>query len=62
MPINKSLFIQNKLTDRIIHSQKLRKPFKDMYYNQILNGIILYNENGISKISLKHEFVYLFED
>ncbi len=56
------LVIQNKLTDRIIHNQKLRKPFKDMYYNQILNGIILYNENCISKISLVHEFAYLFED
>ena len=56
------LVIQNKLTDRIIHSQKLLKPFKDMYYNQLLNGIKLYNENGISKISLKHEFEYLFED
>ena len=62
MPINKSLVIQNKLTDRIIHSKYLSKPFKGMYYNQILNGIILYNEKGISKISLKHEFAYLFED
>jgi hypothetical protein len=56
------LIIQNKLTDRIIHSKYLSKPFKGMYYNQILNGIILYNEKGISKISLEHEFTYLFED
>jgi hypothetical protein len=43
MSINKSyiflyddyLVIQNKLTDRIIHSQKLLKPFKDMYMKTV---------------------------
>ena len=56
------LVIQNKLTKRIIHDEYLRLPFLDMYYNQILNGIILYNENGIYRIPLELEFRYLFED
>ena len=56
------LIIQNKLTKRIIHDVYLREPYLDMYYNQILNGIILYNEKGIYRIPLEHEFRYLFED
>jgi len=56
------LVIQNKLTNRIIHDEYLPYPYLDMYYNQISNGIILYNENGIYKISLENEFKYLFED
>jgi len=57
-----SLVIQNKLTNRIIHDIYLAKPYNDMYYNQLLNGIILYNDTDISKISLEHEFKYLYED
>ena len=56
------LVIQNKLTKRIIHDEYLPYPFLDMYYSQILNGIILYNEKGIFKIPLELEFRYLFED
>ena len=56
------LVIQNKLSKRIIHYEFLPYPFFDMYYNQILNGIILYNENGIYKIPLELEFRYLYED
>ena len=56
------LVIQNKLTKRIIHDEYLKEPYLDMYYNQILNGIILYNEKGIYKIPLELEFRYLFED
>lgn len=56
------LVIQNKLTNRIIHDEYLPYPYLDMYYNQISNGIIIYNENGIYKISLENEFKYLFED
>ena len=56
------LVIQNKLTNRIIHDVYLPRPYLDMYYNQILNGIILYNENGIYRIPLELEFRYLFED
>ena len=56
------LVIQNKLTKRIVHDEFLLYPFLDMYYNQILNGIILYNETGIYKIPLELEFRYLYED
>ena len=56
------LVIQNKLTKRIIHDEYLPYSFSDMYYSQILNGIILYNEKGIYKIPLELEFRYLFED
>ena len=56
------LVIQNKLTKRIVHDEYLPYPFLDMYYNQILNGIILYNETGIYKIPLELEFRYLYED
>ena len=56
------LVIQNKLTKRIVHDEYLPHPFIDMYYNQILNGIILYNETGIYKIPLEMEFRYLHED
>ena len=56
------LVIQNKLTKRIIHYQYLPNPFLDMYYNQILNGIILYNEKGVYKIPLELEFKYLYEN
>ena len=59
---NDCLVIQNKLTKRIIHDEYLPYPFLDMYYSQILNGIILYNEKGIYKIPLELEFRYLFED
>ena len=56
------LVIQNKLTKRIIHDEYLAYPFFDMFYNQIINGIILYNENCIYKIPLELEFRYLYED
>ena len=56
------LVIQNKLTNRIIHDEYLPYPFLDMFYNPILNGIILYNETSIYKIPLELEFRYLYED
>ena len=56
------LVIQNKLTKRIIYYQYLAEPFLDMYYNQILNGIIIYKENGVYKIPLELEFRYLYEN
>lgn len=56
------LVIQNKLTKRIIHDEYLSQNYLDMYYSQILNGIILYKDNGIYRIPLELEFRYLFED
>ena len=56
------LVILNKLTNRIIKIQKLSFPYLDMYYNQISNGIIIYNENGIYKIPIEDEFKYIYED
>ena len=56
------LVIQNKLTNRIIYDKYLVDPYLDMYYNHILNGIIIYNEKGIYKIPLDNEFKYLYED
>ena len=56
------LIIQNEITNRIMKIQKLSYPYLDMYYNPISFSIILYNENGIYKISLEDQFKYLYED
>ena len=56
------LVILNKLTNRIIHVKYLEEQFLDMYYDQVLNGIILYTANDIYKIPLEQEHRYLWLD
>ena len=56
------LVIINKLTNRIIHIKYLNEQFFDMFYDEILNGIFLYNRNHIYKIGLEHEYKYLWVD
>ena len=56
------LVILNKLTNRIIHVKYLEEQFLDMYYDQVLNGIILYTANDIYKIPLDQEHIYLWID
>ena len=56
------LVILNKLTSRIIHIKYLTEQFLDMFYDEILNGIFIYNNNHVYKISLEHEFKYLWID
>ena len=52
----------NKLTNRIIHIKYLTEKFIDMFYDEILNGIFIYNGNHIYKIGLEHEYKYLWID
>ena len=56
------LVILNKLTNRIIHIKYLTEQFFDMFYDEILNGIFIYNNNHVYKIGLEHEFRYLWID
>lgn len=56
------LVIVNKLTNRIIHIKYLTEKFIDMFYDEILNGIFIYNGNHIYKIGLEHEYKYLWID
>ena len=56
------LIILNKLTNRIIHLKYLTEVFIDMFYDEIQNGIFLYNGNHVYKIGLEHEFKYLWID
>ena len=56
------LVILNKLTNRIIHVKFLEEQFLDMYYDQVLNGIILYTQKDIYKIPLEQEHRYLWID
>jgi len=56
------LVIVNKLTNRIILIKYLSEFFNDMYYDEILNGIFLYNGIHVYKIGLEHEFKYLYLD
>ena len=56
------LTILNKLTNRIIHVKYLEENFLDMYYDQVLNGIILYTATDVYKIPLEQEYRYLWLD
>ena len=56
------LVIFNKLTNRIIHVKYLEELFLDMYYDQVLNCIFLYNSIDVFKISLENEHRYLWMD
>lgn len=56
------LVILNKLTNRIIHSKYLEQQFIDIYYDEILNSIILYTKTDVYKIPLDEEFNYLWID
>ena len=56
------LIIINKLTNRIIHIKYLNEQYIDMFYDEIQNGIFIYNGNHIYKIGLEHEFKYLWID
>ena len=56
------LIIINKLTNRIIHTKYLTEQYIDMFYDEIQNGIFIYNGNNIYKIGLEHEFKYLYID
>ena len=56
------LVVLNKLTNRIIHVKYLEEPFLDMYYDEVLNGIILYSQTDVYKIPLEQEHRYLWID
>ena len=56
------LVILNKLTNRIIHVKFLEEQFIDMYYDEVLNCIILYTSIDIYKIPLDQEHRYLWID
>ena len=56
------LVILNKLTNRIIHVKYFEEQFLDMYYDQVLNAIFLYNSTDIFKIPLENEHRYLWMD
>lgn len=56
------LVILNKLTNRIIHLKYLEEQYLDMYYDEVLNGIILYTQNDVYKIPLEQEHRYLWLD
>ena len=56
------LVIVNKLTNRIIHIKALNEQFFDMFYDEIQNGIFLYNNIHVYKIGLEDEFKYLWVD
>ena len=55
------LLIQNKLTYRICNTIYLKEKFIDIFYNQAMNGIILYSSSNIYKISLDLESRYLWQ-
>jgi len=55
------LLIQNKLTYRIFNIIYLKEKYIDIFYNQVMNGIILYSSSNIYKISLDLESRYLWE-
>ena len=55
------LLIQNKLTYRICNIIYLKEKYIDIFYNQVMNGIILYSSSNIYKISLDLESRYLWE-
>ena len=55
------LIIKNKLTNRIANTIFLKEKILDIYYNIVMNEIILYSENNIYKISLDLENRYLWE-
>ena len=54
------LVVLSKLTNGIKHDEYLPYDFIDMFYDD--DSIIIYNENGIYKISLENENKYLYED
>ena len=56
------LTILNKLTNRIIDVKYVEENFLDMYYDEVLNSIILYTSTDVYKIPLIHEHRYLWLD
>ena len=56
------LVIVNKLTNRIIHIKYLNEQFIDMFYDEIQNGIFIYNDHHVFKIGLDDEYKYLWID
>ena len=55
------LIIKNKLTNRVANTILLKEKMLDIYYNIVMNEIILYSEKNIYKISLDLENRYLWE-
>ena len=55
------LIIKNKMTNRIASTMKLLEKYIDMYYNLVMNEIILYSPNNIYKIPLDIETKYIWE-
>ena len=56
------LVILNKLTNRIVHVKYLDEQYLDMYYDEVLNGIILYSATSVYQMSLEQEIRYLWTD
>ena len=55
------LIIKNKLTNRIASKINLSEKYLDIFFNFVMNEIILYSSNNIYKISLDLESKYLWE-
>ena len=55
------LFIKNKLTNRIANITYIKEKFLDIYYNLVMNEVILYNSTNIYSIPLDLEHKYLWE-
>ena len=55
------LLIKNKLTNRVANTIFLKEKILDIYYNIVMNEIILYSENNIYKITLDLENRFLWE-
>ena len=58
---NDNLIIKNKLTNRIADILELPEPILDIYYNSVMNEIILYSSKNVYKILLDLESQYLWE-
>ena len=58
---DKNIIIKNKLSNRITTILELPEPILDIYYNLVMNEIILYSSNYVYKISLDIENKYLWE-
>ena len=58
---NNNLVIKNKLTNRISDILQLPEPMLDIYYNLVMNEIILYSSKNVYKIILDLESKYLWE-
>ena len=59
------LTIISKITSNIVHSQNLESEFKGVIYNEFSSDyatVILYSNNQIYKISLRHENVDIWRD